>query len=78
MSDNQLSTLALFPASTQLLDINPHHFAKLLSLALIEQKEGGPELTESGIARLNYGHTNVDSRSVASKTRASHQSGEQD
>jgi hypothetical protein len=38
------------------LEIDPNHFAKLLSLALIEQKEGGPELTVSGIARLNDGH----------------------
>jgi hypothetical protein len=58
MSDDELTqeeftTLALFRASTQPLDIDPHHFAKLLSLALIEQREGGPELTASGITLLN-------------------------
>ena len=56
LTQDELNTLALFQSSTQPLDIDPHHFAKLLSLALIEQKEGGPELTASGITRLNEAH----------------------
>lgn len=53
LTHDELKTLALFQSATQPLDIDPHHFAKLLSMALIEQKEGGSELTASGIARLN-------------------------
>ncbi|MGB3336674.1 MAG: hypothetical protein WBA73_05795 [Devosia sp.] len=56
LTQEELNTLALFQSSTQPIDIDPHHFAKLLSMALIEQKEGGPELTASGIARLNEAH----------------------
>lgn len=57
MTDNdltaeELTTLALFLPPGQPMDVDPQHFAKLLSLALIEQKEGGPELTASGITRL--------------------------
>jgi hypothetical protein len=57
MSDNdltadELKTLELFDADEQPMDVDPLHFAKLLSMALIEQKEGGPELTASGRARL--------------------------
>lgn len=62
MTDNdltpeELETLALFQSPTQPLDIDPHHFAKLLSMALIEQKEGGSELTASGVERLNKGNS---------------------
>lgn len=53
LTQDELNTLALFQSSTPPADIDPHHFAKLLSMALIEQKEGGPELTNSGVARLN-------------------------
>ena len=57
MSDNdltaeELKTLELFDADEQPMEVDPLHFAKLLSMALIEQKEGGPELTASGKARL--------------------------
>ena len=57
MTDNELTpdelkTLAMFRSDHQPLDIDPHHFAKLLSLALIEQREGGSHLTTSGIERL--------------------------
>ena len=57
MTDNDLSaeeiqTLALFKLGNQPMDIDPQHFAKLLSLALIEQREGGSHLTASGIERL--------------------------
>ena len=53
LTDAELATLASFLPPGQPMDVDPHHFAKLLSMALIEQKEGGPELTQSGIARLN-------------------------
>ena len=58
MTDNELTpaeleTLRSFQSPTQPVDVDPHHFAKLLSLALIEQREGGPELTQSGIERVN-------------------------
>ncbi len=60
MTDNDLSredleTLARFREPTQPLDIEPLVFAKLLSLALIEQREGGAELTDSGRERLRDG-----------------------
>lgn len=53
LTPDELQTLRRFQAPTQPLDIDPHHFAKLLSLALIEQKEGGPELTASGLERVS-------------------------
>jgi hypothetical protein len=53
LTQDELNTLALFQRDTKPLDIDPHHFAKLLSMALVEQREGGPELTASGVARLN-------------------------
>lgn len=52
LSPEELKTLAMFKSPGQPDEIDPLHFAKLLSLALIEQKEGGPELTQSGLERL--------------------------
>jgi len=48
----ELETLALFTEPKHPEDVDPQHFAKLLSLALLEQREGGPVLTESGHERL--------------------------
>ncbi|GLQ55438.1 hypothetical protein [Devosia nitrariae] len=53
LTPEELKTLSRFRSAIQAHDIDPHHFAKLLSLALIEQKEGGPELTATGIDRLS-------------------------
>lgn len=53
LSPEDLETLARFREPTQPLDVGPLVFAKLLSLALIEQKEGGAELTASGRERLD-------------------------
>ncbi len=50
---DELETLALFTEPGQPEDVDPQHFAKLLSMALLEQKEGGPVLTETGRERLN-------------------------
>ncbi|WEK04737.1 MAG: hypothetical protein P0Y65_00310 [Candidatus Devosia phytovorans] len=60
MTDNQLTpaelkTLAFFELADLPSEIDPAHFAKLLSLAMLEQKEGGPVLTETGRARLAMG-----------------------
>lgn len=60
MTDNQLTeeefrTLELFAQPEPRPEIDPLHFAKLLSLALIEQKEGGPELTDIGRDRIALG-----------------------
>jgi hypothetical protein len=49
LSPEELRTLARFDSPTQPVNIDPMVFAKLLSLALVEQKEGGPELTEAGL-----------------------------
>ncbi|SMQ85749.1 hypothetical protein SAMN06295905_3039 [Devosia lucknowensis] len=49
---DELETLALFTEPGQPEDVDPQHFAKLLSLALLEQKEGGPVVTETGRERL--------------------------
>lgn len=52
LTEDELATLARFGSLDQPSDVNPLHFAKLLSLALLEQKEGGPELTKTGRNRL--------------------------
>ncbi|WP_108398063.1 hypothetical protein [Devosia submarina] len=52
LTADELKTLQLFDAPDQPLDIDPQHFAKLLSLALLEQREGGSHLTEAGRERL--------------------------
>lgn len=52
LAPDELDTLRLFDAPEQPLEVDPHHFAKLLSLALLEQKEGGPRLTAAGHERL--------------------------
>jgi hypothetical protein len=52
LSAEEAATLRRFDADTPPLDIDPEHFAKLLSMALIEQKPGGPELTHLGRERL--------------------------
>lgn len=56
LTPDEIQTLQRFDADTQPMDIDPHHFAKLLSMALIEQHEGGAELTESGRLRLQDGN----------------------
>jgi hypothetical protein len=52
LTEDEIQTLALFKSDNQPMEIDPQHFAKLLSLALIEQREGGSHLTASGIERL--------------------------
>lgn len=52
LTSDELRTLARFQSASQPVDLDPHHFAKLLSLALIEQKEGGPVLTALGVEHL--------------------------
>ena len=52
LTNEELQTLARFAEPGEPFDIDPHHFAKLLSLALIEQREGGSALTERGTQRL--------------------------
>jgi len=49
---DEMETLARFQSLDQPEEVDPQHFAKLLSLALVEQKEGGPELTSSGLELL--------------------------
>lgn len=53
LTPEELETLRRFLLPNPPPEIDPHHFAKLLSLALIEQREGGPELTDSGRERAN-------------------------
>ncbi|KKB07981.1 hypothetical protein [Devosia chinhatensis] len=52
LTDAELATLARFAGPEQPEDVDPQHFAALLALALLEQKEGGPVLTRSGRERL--------------------------
>jgi hypothetical protein len=52
LTPEELQTLARFQSPMPPLDVDPLHFAKLLSMALIVQREGGPHLTEAGIERL--------------------------
>lgn len=49
---DEMETLARFQSLDQPEEVAPQHFAKLLSLALVEQKEGGPALTSSGLELL--------------------------
>lgn len=49
LTQEEFATLAAFENS-QPEHVEPDHFAKLLSLALVEQREGGPELTEAGLS----------------------------
>lgn len=51
LTQAEFETLASFEGG-QPDHIEASHFAKLLSLALVEQKEGGPELTEAGLSLL--------------------------
>ncbi|QQR38885.1 hypothetical protein [Devosia rhizoryzae] len=48
LTKEERATLASFVGAEQPQDVDPLHFAKLLSMALLEQKEGGPVLTETG------------------------------
>lgn len=52
LTREELQTLARFSEPKEPLDIEPFHFAKLLSMALIVQKDGGAVLTESDTQRL--------------------------
>jgi hypothetical protein len=55
LTAEEMETLRLFATEEHPADVDPLHFAKLLSLALIEQKEGGPVLTQTGRERLDEG-----------------------
>lgn len=52
LTEDELNSLSRFQSATPPLDVDPLHFAKLLSMALVVQREGGPHLTEAGIERL--------------------------
>lgn len=52
LTPEELDTLALFSMDTLPAEIEPHHFAKFLSMALVVQREGGPELTSTGLDYL--------------------------
>ena len=52
LTPDELKTLALFSSDQQQAEIEPHHFAKLLSMAFVVQREGGPELTPTGLDYL--------------------------
>jgi len=48
VTPEELKTLALFLSEDAPADVDVEHLAKLLSLALLVQREGGTELSESG------------------------------
>jgi hypothetical protein len=48
----ELATLARFEKAPPHLNIDPDHFAKLISLGMLEQKLGGPGLTAAGQEQL--------------------------
>lgn len=52
LTPEELETLGSFLGPRVPEHVDPLHYAKLLSLALVEQKEGGPELTALGRKRL--------------------------
>lgn len=53
LSADELKTLQSFQHSAYPDQVDPHHLAKLLSLALIEQHEGGDRLSILGKKLLN-------------------------
>jgi hypothetical protein len=53
LTSEELETLASFLGPKAPEHVDPPHFAKLSSMALVEQKEGGPELTAAGVDRLS-------------------------
>lgn len=53
VTPQEVETLASFLAATVPEHVDPLHFAKLLSLALLKQEEGGPVVTPDGLALLN-------------------------
>ena len=57
LTEGEFEALASFDRPTPLPDVDPQHFAKFLSLALVEQQEGGPHLTDAGRNRLAMGFT---------------------
>ena len=57
LTEDEFEALASFDRPAPLPDVDPQHFAKLLSLALVEQQEGGPHLTDAGRDRLAMGLT---------------------
>lgn len=48
VTPDELKTLALFQSDEAPSHLDPEHLAKLLSLALLIQREGGTELSDSG------------------------------
>lgn len=48
VTPDELKTLALFQSDGAPSDVDTEHLAKLLSLALLVQREGGTELSDSG------------------------------
>ncbi|MET3897004.1 hypothetical protein ABIB57_000941 [Devosia sp. UYZn731] len=53
LTPQELETLASFLSPTVPEHVDALHFAKLLSLALLKQEEGGPVLTDAGLELLN-------------------------
>jgi len=48
VTPDELKTLAMFQSDEAPSDVDTEHLAKLLSLALLVQREGGTELSDSG------------------------------
>ena len=48
VTPDELTTLAMFKSDETPSEVDPGHLAKLLSLALLVQREGGTELSDSG------------------------------
>ena len=48
VTPDELKTLAMFRSDEAPSDVDTEHLAKLLSLALLVQREGGTELSDSG------------------------------
>lgn len=57
VTPDELKTLALFQSDNAPADVSTEHLAKLLSLALLIQREGGTELSDSGRTLLETNGT---------------------
>jgi len=57
VTPDELNTLSMFQSDEAPSEVDTEHLAKLLSLALLVQREGGTELSDSGRTLLETNGT---------------------
>ncbi|SFZ80769.1 hypothetical protein SAMN02983003_0117 [Devosia enhydra] len=53
LTEEEAEALARFDAPAKPVEVDPMVYAKLLSMGLVEQHEGGPFITATGVEILN-------------------------